>query len=386
MTSTIGERLARGFGAVVVAVILAGGVQAAEVRPGVALGAEYVQDYFRVLSGGLHQRGGGPGVVHLSADMDGRAWNGSTDNRFHLDLLGIFGGSITDQVGDLQGVDNNEASTTARLFEAWYEHAFTGSGVTVRLGMQDFNALFDTVDAAGVFINSSFGLDPTISQLPVSTFPENSVGGVLRWQSQRGLYAMGGVFDGTPGRPNHYAGTHVRYHDGDGLFSVVEVGLEGSGDRSYKLGVGGWYRTTDFEDSGDRAHDNNHGLYLIGQKRLLGGDSRPAVDAFVQLGTAEKDRNDLDRYVGAGVTVTGLIPGRGDDVLGLGMARAYASSVLRRATADPATAETTLEATYQMVATERLMLQPDLQYVIHPGASRATDNALVLGIRADYAW
>ena len=374
------------LGAALMVVMLLGGAQAAEVRPGVALGAEYTQDYFRVLSGGMHQRGAGPGVVHLNAEVDGRAWNGSADDRFRLDLLGIFGGSIGDQVGDLQGVDNNEADNTARVFEAWYEHRFRGSGLAVRLGMQDFNGLFDTLDAAGVFINSSFGLDPTISQLPVSTFPETTAGGVVRWESRRGFYALGGVFDGVPGRPNHYAGTHVRFEDGDGVLSAVEVGLEGGGNRPYKLGVGYWYRTTKFEDSGGRARDNNQGLYLIGQQRLVGGDGWPAVDAFVQLGTAAKDRNDLDRYAGAGVAVTGLIPGRGDDVLGLGVARAYASRLLRRATSDPATAETTLEATYQIVATGRLTVQPDLQYVIHPGASRGVGSALVVGIRGDYAW
>ena len=46
--------------------------------------------------------------------------------------------------------------------------------------------------------------------------------------------------------------------------------------------------------------------------------------------------------------------------------------------------ETTLEATYRWVLTDWLSLQPDLQYVVHPGGDPALGNALVVGLRLGF--
>jgi porin len=40
-----------------------------------------------------------------------------------------------------------------------------------------------------------------------------------------------------------------------------------------------------------------------------------------------------------------------------------------------------LEATYQCVLTPWCMVQPDIQYVINPGATSTLANTLVLGMR-----
>ncbi|MEA2714557.1 MAG: hypothetical protein QOK27_2518, partial [Gemmatimonadales bacterium] len=43
--------------------------------------------------------------------------------------------------------------------------------------------------------------------------------------------------------------------------------------------------------------------------------------------------------------------------------------------------ETTMELTYLAQLGSWLSVQPDLQYVIHPGGTRSTRNAVVLGLR-----
>ena len=42
-----------------------------------------------------------------------------------------------------------------------------------------------------------------------------------------------------------------------------------------------------------------------------------------------------------------------------------------------------IEVTYKIAFAPWLMVQPDVQYVIHPGGSTALPNATVLGIRLD---
>lgn len=360
------------------------GASAAELLPGVSAGVNFVQDYFRNLQGGRHRGGAGPGRLDLYLDVDGRAWGGSADNRFYLDLLGTDGGSISAQAGDLQTLDNVEAVNTFKVFEAWYLHRFDG-GVEVQIGLQDLNARFSVLDAAATLINSSFGIDPTIAQAGAGIFPTSSVGGLVRWESAGGAYVMGGVFDGVPGLPGHPYGTQIHFLKGEGVFAAVEGGISGAGDSPYKLALGGWYRTSVYTDPAGRSRDRNQGLYAIAQARLWRYRGA-SLDAFLQLGLAAADRNMLDHYIGAGLSATGLIPGRPHDVISAGLARAHLSRVYRRHTPGSLAAETALEITWRAEINDHVALQPDLQYIIHPGADAALDNAWLVGLRAELNW
>ncbi len=55
-----------------------------------------------------------------------------------------------------------------------------------------------------------------------------------------------------------------------------------------------------------------------------------------------------------------------------------------RAVTNPSVAvqdyETTLELTYGCAVRPGLLIQPDLQYIIHPGGNRAIPNALAIGV------
>ena len=44
-----------------------------------------------------------------------------------------------------------------------------------------------------------------------------------------------------------------------------------------------------------------------------------------------------------------------------------------------------IELTYSTQLTDWLRVQPDVQYVINPGADRSLDNALVIGIRFEFS-
>jgi porin len=93
----------------------------------------------------------------------------------------------------------------------------------------------------------------------------------------------------------------------------------------------------------------------------------------------------VDFYLNAGVTYKGLIPGRDEDTCGVACGLASLSSGadadLRAEGFAPQAAEMVLEATYQCVIAPWCFVQPDIQYVINPGATSATGNALVLGAR-----
>jgi porin len=104
----------------------------------------------------------------------------------------------------------------------------------------------------------------------------------------------------------------------------------------------------------------------------------------------------------AGLTLHGPIPGRDNDTFGLGVSVAQASNGARAYARDlqfyqpsvytPApSAETFVEATYQVQATPWWQIQPDVQYIINPGAGIANPNQptqkikneLVIGLRTN---
>jgi porin len=79
-------------------------------------------------------------------------------------------------------------------------------------------------------------------------------------------------------------------------------------------------------------------------------------------------------FVGAGLSYQGAIPRRDDDIAAAGVIYGSFSRYIPRTTA-----ETVIEANYQVTLTNWLSITPDIQYVIRPSGSSAIKNALVLG-------
>jgi porin len=87
-----------------------------------------------------------------------------------------------------------------------------------------------------------------------------------------------------------------------------------------------------------------------------------------------------------GINYTGLIPGRDKDTLGIGIAFVRISDDVRSAERAAGAGiisdyEMALEVTYEFLLTSWWSVQPDFQWIHHPGGSRALDDAFVLGLR-----
>jgi len=113
---------------------------------------------------------------------------------------------------------------------------------------------------------------------------------------------------------------------------------------------------------------------------------------------APDDRNRSDLFIEGGVNWKGPFPGRSHDAGGIALTYAGIGAAARRHSQDVvfysglgtpyAQGEPIIEATYRLRLTPWFKLQPDLQYVINPGAGIPTPrsplplkNALVAGVR-----
>ncbi|MEZ5597502.1 MAG: carbohydrate porin [Pseudomonadales bacterium] len=303
------------------------------------------------------------------------------NGNFLIYFLGNDGGDPSLRVGDTQVTTNIEAPDTFKLYEASYEHTFRDGHVGFLVGLHDLNSEFYALEHAGIFLNSSFGIGVDVAQAGPSIFPTTAMTARLRIEGDSGRYLSGAVYDGIPGDPGEERRTQIQFKASDGLFSILEAGLLGEADHYYKLAVGGWYHTADYEDFDGRTQDTNGGIYTVAEKDLMRGEDGRGLGVFLQLGLADSSRNQIGTYVGGGINWIGPLASRSEDVLGFAFAHARNGGDFRHANPGIERAETTLELTYLLSPRPWLTVQPDIQYVINPGTDPSIDNALVTSLR-----
>ncbi len=365
---------------------------------GVTVEAKLTMDFMANFSGGIDRNSTILGNVDLTLEVDtGKAgfWKNGT---FFLYILGNFNsnGFLTEIVGDLQTTSNIEADEALRIYEAWYEHRIANNTLSFLTGLHDYNSEFNALEYGALFINSSFGIEPDISQVGPSIFPLTALAARLKIEPNEHSYLVVAMYDGIPGDPDHPTHTAIKFDHDDGVFSAVEMGLtggDGVGRGYYKIALGGWVHTAEVEGFDGSVHDDNSGVYLIGEKMLFAEDNfnDQGLGAFFQLGFADSHRNQVASYWGLGLHYTGLLPQRNQDIIGLAVASARnGRPFMQFSKAGAAGAvnhtETAIELSYRAEVTPWLIVQPDIQYVINPGMDPDLDNALVAGIRLELLW
>ena len=336
-----------------------------------------------------------------------------TDQRLHFhayaSVLSLAGRGPTERfLGDFLAASNIEGPASTRLY-AWWIEAHQGEW-SLRAGALLADEEFNGSEVGGNFFNSAFGWPAFISANTVNTGPAFFVAAPgLRLERRLGdttalrlgLYD-GDTFDSPTGDPhvNRY-GVRYRLTDDQGCFVIGEVSLTPTASAN-RFKAGAWLHTAAFADMHDdatgrpfastgaapRQHSSNYGAYTVAERTLAGKPGEAGyVAAFVRVGVAPSDRNTLGWALDTGLAATGLLPGRPADIAALGLAHAAFSSRFAASTrlADPKSPapdfEQVVEASYSAVLSPHFTLQPDVQYIRHPGGSTAQRNALALFLR-----
>jgi porin len=312
-----------------------------------------------------------------------------------LAVMYLGGDAISGQfVGDLQGINNIEAPRGWRLYESWVQLSFGDSPTSLRAGVLDLNAEFDTPVTQDLFIGSPFGIGTDLSQSGVRgpvVWPTTGLGIRMAGGAGESLQWRFGVYDGAPGtEENDFTSMHLSSDEGALLIGELEY----SSNRIHKLSFGSWAYTAKFErvDAALRPpaepETGNYGFYATFDL-ALGSFGPVDFDAALRAGTAAAQFNAVDRYCGAAVTASHLWRARPADSLGLGIAWAHVGAAYR-AVGDfegtPTTsAETLVELAYRADLTDSLALVPNLQFVADAGALRDPEDAWVIGLRFELA-
>jgi porin len=406
--------------------------------------------------GGAQQRQGYDGRFAAIMDADLAKLVGWSGAVFHASLHQIHGADFGEtNVQSLATISGTEAAPSTRLFNLWIEQKF-GGGASLRVGQFTASQEFMVSDVANLFVNATFGWPVLPSQnLPSGgpNWPEGALGARAEWSPTGQLTLRAAVFNGDPAGPG--VGDPV-LRDPDGLafrindppFFIAELeydynrghrleedspnqearelpaqqgtkpapggnGLSGGLPGTIK--IGGWYHSGEFSDprfdtqggllaqSGGAPlqHAGNFSVYGI-LDQMLWRNSASELDGFVRAMGSPDDRNLISFYLDAGLALQGPLAARPDDILGLGVSYARVSPQAAAADRDMAAVtgtpipirdyEAAIELTYRIQFARDWYMQPNLQYIIHPGGNVANPdipggitpihNAFVVGLRS----
>jgi porin len=340
------------------------------------LGASWTGDFATVTSGGLQQDDRHMGLVELSFD---HAFNWH-EREFALHLSGQHrygGGFSTHEVGDLQTVSNIDAPHGTRLLEAWLAVPLTRH-TSVLFGRYDLNGEFDSIEAGALFLGSSHGIGPEISQTGAvgpSIFPNTAFG--IRLQhagEQGGALRLAAIDVDASGEYDH---GDTPFAGGPMFALEYQWPLQAA---TVKTGV--WRYTRDRGSMYPEERGMQYGGYALVERRFSSD-----VVAYGRVGAANADVSRIGLYTGGGIVHTGgLLPDR-DDAIGFAVAYARNGHGYVDAMQDAGVAVTAGELAYELTwrvpVGEHVVLQPDVQYVVDPDSNPAIDDALVVILRVE---
>lgn len=256
------------------------------------------------------------------------------------------------RIGDAQVASNLEAPSRGTLRELKLELPLSGDWKG-DVGLISADESFDAVGCMGLFLNSSFGVQPTWSGNTVAPiFPTSGIGAIATWSG--GPWASrSGVFQADPVDRSHFLSR--------GALLIQEV--DHHADADVKLGLWG------YAPAGASAPDlpaSCWGGYLAVDRPLGEGPRAPVF--FFRVGASPAGRSAVTGDLQIGLTREGPFASRPHDQLGFGIASAdYRGRGV----------ETAYEVTYRYVISDYIALQPDLQFIDNPGG---TYRSAVVGI------
>nr|WP_238199138.1 carbohydrate porin [Methylobacterium tardum] len=404
-----------------------GGYRAYLESRGITFGLISVAESYTNLRGGLRRGSTGLTLLDLDVDVDLDTLAGWTGATAHATFYQIQGsGASRSRVGNLMTVSEIEALPASRLSELWFEQSLFDGRLMLRLGELSADTEYMVSQTSILFTNGTFGW-PAIFAANMTdggpAYPLSAPSVRLKYVPSRELSFQASLIDGTPGggRPDSGIDPQRRNPNGtrfplsDPPLAIAEVSYAyntrpGAPGQPGTVTLGGWHRfgrvdalTPDPVSGLGRRVSGDSGVYGLIDQTIYRepDDPNDGASVFLRASASPGDRNLVDFYLDGGIAYRGLLPGRSDDTLGFAAGFTHISAAARRLDTIAAaqssspyprrSAETVLEATYQVVLGPGVAVQPTLQYVIHPGGgianSRAPEgtrvrDATVFGLRA----
>lgn len=400
------------------------GLRAGLSEGGVDTFGSYTVDFFGNTTGGLKTGAVYAGLLQFGSEVDLEslvAWDGASLSTTWLWITGRD--ASAELVGNFLTISNVAGFETLRMSQLWFQQNLFDDLLSLRVGQLAADSEFFISDYASLFLNGTFGW-PAFAYMNLPEggpgYPMGTLGVRLAVQPVDWFTFLTAAFQGNVfAQDVNRHGFHYRLNATEGFTFLNEAQLRWN--HTYReMGLPGqlkggfWLQSGSLADPlADQTSSGNVGVYGIIDQMLYWepgeavspeltgkGGAAKSIEApvstekpdqglgfFTRMAVTPADRNVVNFYFDAGLAYKGLIPTRDNDTLGVGFAYAQISNGARSQLASeglrPVRAEMVLEATYQAQITNWFMVQPDVQFIINPNASRDLANAFLVGFRAE---
>lgn len=373
----------------IVFLVVSNRIKCQTIADGLSFETSYVSEYVANIDGGIKKGSDYLGMIDLMATFDTEAAGLWSEGSFFVQLENTHGGTPSGTyIGDYQVASNIENGYYTYLYQLWYNQQI--NNFSFLLGLHDLNSEFLASDYAGEYLNSSFGIMPSVAaNVPVAIFPKTTLGGIMRYQASEDLFIQAAVYDGDPMclDTDPYFKNFALSKE-EGFISIGEVAVSTLNSEGFEgtLKLGGYYHSANCSEINDPNNElsGNYGAYFILDQMLVpfNENNLRGLGMFLYGGWAPADRNEANYSCGIGFNLMAPFNNRPDDVAGIGIAAVNVNNVqpdLSVVTRN----ETTIECMYKLRVHENILIQPEMQYIINPGAGTTGDlnNATVALIR-----
>jgi len=405
---------------------------------GISVFAQSVTDMLWNTVGGVSAGNACAGLLQFGTEIDLGKTIGIPGGRFKNTWFWLYGCNPSNYVGDVMSVSGISGSPAFRCYELWYEQNVWEDSISLRGGLLGLDAEFCYCDTELLFLNGSGGMPALMSQNLVNSGPQYPMAtpGVrlavkpVSWLTLRSAFSQANPFSQSQNLHNF----NWNFGPSGGLLNMNEAEARWESllkDRKLPgVAKGGFfiqsgpspalpqqwsfgpptspqycsgfygiidqmiYRAPGQDDASGKNPDCGKAVADGKNSQGNGSDGKSAADkapvrglnAWYRLGYCPQSYNPLSVYTDGGLVYTGLIPGRKEDKTGIAFCYAQVSSGYMtpgnvQGIPGPSF-EAVIEFTHSFRLAPAIALQPDIQYVLHPGGSRQYGNALVAGFRA----
>jgi porin len=395
---------------------------------GVVIMAQSVSDMLWNTVGGVSAGNACAGLLQFGTDIDLGKAVGLPGGRFKNTWFWLYGRNPSNYVGDVNAVSGISGLPSFRCYELWYEQNVLEDAVSLRGGLLGLDSEFCTSEPAFLFLNGTFGMPALMSQNLVNSGPQYPMAtpGIrlavhpFSWLTLRSSFSQANPFPQNENLHNF----NWNFGPSGGLLSMneaearwesllkgrklpgvakagffIQSGPSPAAPQKWSFGppespqyCTGFYGILDqmlYRAPGqDEAPSKNpvSGKAVADGKGSDGEAPVRGLNSWLRLGFCPQSYNPLSIYTDGGLVYTGLIPGRKEDKTGVAFCYGQVSSGYMDLGNDQGipgpSFEAVIEFTHSIRLAPAIALQPDVQYVLHPGGSRQNGNALVVGFRA----
>lgn len=403
---------------------------------GVVLSAQSISDLLGNTSGGASTGTTYSGLINLGLALDLQkavGWEGASFKNTWLWLYGNNGNNLSaSNIRNALNVSSIAGQPAFRCYELWFQQNAFQDRVSLRGGLIPVDTEFMVSDTASLFVNSTFGA-PAFFTMNIPnggpTYPMATPGLRLAiqptsWLTLRTVFTQANPFDQT----ENLHGFDWNFGSAGGLLNITEAEADwNKGDAAKglpgyaKLGL--WFQrgqgsqqaeAQGYNFSSPEACSYNNGFYGIIDQKLYApnstvvlkdagkestsaketktaqeepiGASAKGLSSFARIGFSPNQTSVVGFYSDMGLVYTGLLPTRDADKFGLAFSYAQVGTQQLQNAAifgpSGASFEGVAELSYSIRVAPAIAIQPDIQYILHPGGTQQYGNALVVGARA----